>query len=255
MKRRSAMKKLLIGGLSLLLLTACSPKSTAKYTDLSANEQYKVAMETFKKVSSYTASVNVDMIMRYDGEEMSIPTVMDIKANNAQDINAMEMEIHQTIEGMDQTMYLKDGYIYISLMGQNMKMAVDNEQIEELTKNAQVQEYDENMMNNLSSEVKDDLVYINFEMNDAYLNDLLAQFMSVDELAEDVTVTIHSSKGTLITDINGNIVQNIMDIDMETTTDGMTIGLVMKTDMTYSDLNKTTISFPEDLDSYVLTEE
>lgn len=249
------MKKLLIGGLSLLLLTACSSKNTAKYTDLSANEQYKVAMETFKKVSSYTASVNMDMIMRYDGEEMTVPTVMDIKANNAQDINVMEMEIHQTIEGMDQTMYLKDGYIYISLMGQNMKMAVANEQIEELTQNAQVQEYDENMMHNLSNEVKDDLVYINFEMNDAYLNDLLAQFMSVDELAEDVTVTIHSSKGTLITDINGNIVQNVMDIDMETTTNGMTIGLVMKTDITYSDLNQTTISFPEDLDTYELIEE
>lgn len=44
-------------------------------------------------------------------------------------------------------------------------------------------------------------------------------------------------------------------MDMETVAEGVSVRITRRMDLTYSDINNTTIDFPDDLNSYVLVEE
>ena len=247
------MKRLLISLTALLLLAGCS-NNVVSYTKMDAKEQYQYATEKFITVNSFTSSATMDMNMSIDGESMPVSSVMEIKTVNSHDPKTIEMEIKQTIEGINQVMYFNDDFMYVSILDQKIKMSTGLEDMEEIAANTQVSKYDDSMMDNFTSEVKDDEVIISFDLNENYLNDMIAQLLGTDGDIADLDIFIHSSSGTLITDLEGNLKQNLVSMDMETVAEGISLRMTMTMDLSYRDINNTSIDFPNDLNSYTLVE-
>lgn len=193
------MKRFIISLATLLVLSGCS-SNTVNYSKMEPKEQYKFATEQFKKVNSFSSNATIEMTMTIDGESMPVNSAMHIKTINAQDPQTVEMEIKQTLDGIDQIMYFKDDFMYVSIIDQKIKMHADREDMTEIAANAEIAEYDDSMMDNISSEIKDDEVVISFNLNEAYLNETITQLLGTDEDIADLDITIHESNGTLITD-------------------------------------------------------
>lgn len=254
------MKKLMGLMLALMLLVGCSNggsngqaggNQAASLESMSAEEQYKYAVDAMKDVTSMEANMLVNMVMSYNEETLPQETSVNMKMNNVQDINKMEAELIMNAMGTEMTMYISGGYIYMDSMGMKIKTVLTDDVVATSVGQTELNEYDPNTMTNLVSTRSGDDYVLSFDMSEAALQEYMgAELEALQEQVPGAEFTYNKAGGSMTIDKDGMPKQVTIDMDVDMGVDGDAIKLVMTMTIDYKNLNSTTVTLPEDIEEY-----
>ena len=121
MKKLTAFFLALVLVCSLVALTSCAPETAAQ---LMADSYDKL-----ENLDSLEAEMSVDMNISSNGVSIEMPMQYYIKAASLKTDPIFSADVSLTMMGetMNMDLYMGGGYIYASVLGQNMKIPVDSE--------------------------------------------------------------------------------------------------------------------------------
>lgn len=245
------MKKICIALMVLMLVTGCSSNSV-NLDKLSPEEQYQVVQEKMQELTSAETKISVDLKMEYNGEVSSETYSMTMKMADMDKQEKLSAQITTSVEGYDMDMFFKDGYLYFEMMGIKIKSKMTDDimssYIEEYTNQSNIE--DEMLIDIKSEKVGDDYV-LSFKMSDEEINDLINTYLgSLVEEIGDVKTDISINSVTITADKDAHIKEQNVEMGIVIEVDGEKMELNLVTSVEYSNLNKTKIDFPKDLDEY-----
>ncbi len=238
------MNKRIIGCLLTLavMVTATGCEST------SPEEIYNTAMNSFSEVEYVDMSTSTDMTMSMPsaGVDMEVTMDMEIKGDYSDKENIkFQADTKMSMMGMDIEMdtFYVDGYQYMEMMGQKMKVATPIDEYMS-TINAQHHIILAEEMKEFSMEEVDDNYVFTYVANEEKLQEMVSDVMDTmgtGMTAEDmgeVDITVNSMSGSATITAEGEILAQTIDMDIDMTVEGETVGLVMTMESTINSINQ-----------------
>lgn len=219
-----------------------------------AYDIYTAANKSMQDVKSLAVDTKMTIDMEYDGETISMEMNGVIKEviKSETDVDLeMIMTTVSAGETMDMVCYYTDGYYYMDIMGQKVKMAMPMDQIMDQT-NVESISFEESAVKNQGVSAVSGGQELSFTLDGTALSDLLSEQMSsmTQQLGAGATMTFNDVDFKAVVDSEGNLTSSTMAFSFSMNVEGETINASAVADMTYTQLNSTTIELPADLDTY-----
>ena len=239
---------------AIIAVSALLAMSMAGCAKKDPKELYTEAVKKNQELSSMDMSSVVKMTMSQGEETVDVDVDMDIQMA---DVNTDKMKyvangstslMGQTIET---SMFYTDGYYYMEMMGQKMKYAMDMdklmEQVKQTTDNGNLNvEY----MKDIQAKKDGDNTILTFTADpakmDHYMKEMMESMGGVMPGADAAEFTIKSVEGELTVNKEGYYTNMKMNMDMDMSMQGETIGLKMEMTADVHDPGKTVeVSLPD----------
>ena len=177
--------------------------------------------------SDMDAGLTMNMEMAMEGLTMNIGMAGDMKVKNAtsEDMQyLMNLNLNLLGQQMNMTSFYADGYTYMDVAGQKMKVPTDYASALETSQTAQMM-YADNMSYMQDVTAADNVRgtrSIYYTMDGTQLNDLVLQILASTDAAAPSTMnmSLGTCKGELTQDSSGNVIQQRMLMDMSMTAEG-----------------------------------
>lgn len=177
--------------------------------------------------SDMDAGLTMNMEMAMEGLTMNIGMAGDMKVKNATSENMqylMNLNLNLLGQQMNMTSFYADGYTYMDVAGQKMKVPTDYASALETSQTAQMM-YADNMSYMQDVTAADNVGCtrtIYYTMDGTQLNDLVLQILASTDAAAPSTMnmSLGTCKGELTQDGSGNVIQQRMLMDMSMTAEG-----------------------------------
>lgn len=182
---------------------------------------FEEAMEKMEELDSVDMSANIDMTMDMEDEMIEMTVNMDVKMENMQEENMkMAAPINMKMMGVtiEGDFYYADGYYYMDMLGQKIKVAMDiNELNETYTESLGINIKDLDMYKDFVMEEKDDLYVIQFVCDDEKVMEYSKNIM--ESMGNMYTVEwddmgLEEMQGSITVNEEGYVVEQVMDITM-----------------------------------------
>lgn len=247
MKKQVKMVLALLTTIMAVSLSACG--SPSKGADLETALKNAQDLKAYDADFEMTAAVTVDEEM----QEIDMSGKMKVSGTTAEDM-IMSADMTMGLLGMsvDLTYYYKDGYIYMDLMGEQMKAAVDFEKalgsigsVPDLYQDGGI-----GIFGDVTSSKADDNTVYSYTVPEDKLSEIVDAF-STNTLTSSVGVggdyTISNVAGTITVDKDNNVIEQTMDMSMDYSGTAMDMSMKLKMNETG---DKVEVTLPEDLEGY-----
>ena len=232
----------------VVAFSACGGSDSESALDL-----YNNAGKKLSEADSYSATMNMDMAMDVAGQSMNVDTKGNIKQVGSGD--DMELETDMTTDAMgissETKAYYKDGYYFMEVEGQKMKVKMDAaEALSQM--NSSTVEIPEDAVKDSSVTDKDGGKEVSLTLDGQKLmdeaSDMLGSMSGYDSGANDMKVGDFDV--TAFIDGDGNLKSTTMKFNITMTIQGQETSVDATMEMTIDQVGGVTIDFPSDLDSY-----
>lgn len=247
------MKKIIIALMLSLVLVGCSG-STSGFAKLTPEEQYKYVVEKLDEANGLdvTATTNVTYIQGTDAYQQTV--VMDMITNTEDDPIKAKAYVKTTIPEANQSqeMYIDQGYMYTNAMDMKMKVKIfDEDMLDEITKVSDFEEYDPEIITNVSSKVDgvDTVVY--FTLNNQDIDDMMDDLEAIQQQLPGASMNMGDVTGSFVVDKDGNIKKSTSNVKVFIEMDGQKVEISTDVEIVFNKIGDVTIELPSDLDSYV----
>lgn len=251
------MKKVLaivMAAMLVMALGACSKD------ELSAYQIYTQANEKLSKAGSMSADIVSTITMTAQGEEIDISVKGNVKEVTKSETEAdMEMDLTMSMMGMDipTYMYYTDGYIYMDMMDQKVKVAASAGDAS-YTGSLDVSFAEKDIKDVKVEELEGGGHAITFSLDGVALSDILAQQVknSMSNMGgagaslEGMEVEIGDVHMEVDVNKDGSLQRLLMDYPMTMTMEGESVEAKAHIEMNDIVEGGVTIEFPDDLDTY-----
>lgn len=247
------MKKIIALALAIVMLlpaAGCGVKA-------SAYDSYSSAFEKMESYTAVEANTQTVVTMTIDGEVMEVAVEALIKEyiHSETDVE-FSADATTSMLGMsiDMNMYYKDGYYYMSVMGQNMKMSLP---LEDAMKQASTEaiEFEESAIKEQAVTDKDGGKELTFVLDGAAMTTMLNEQLGAMEGTLGVSALEYNYGDvnvTVFVDSDGNLKTTDMTTSYEMEVEGDKVPADITMHMEYIAFNEdVSVDVPEDLDSYV----
>lgn len=230
------------------MMAGCGKKMTAE-------ERFDTVMNKNSKIMSMESEAETKMTMTVDNESMDMAMDMDIKMQRTEDKLEMSTETTNKVLGqeMEMDIYYKDGYYYMTMMGEKLKMPMNIEDMLKQVEGANLPQLAVADMQKFEMKKQDADYQFTYTVKPEAMNKYMEQAMSVvgDTGAAPEDIKILAMSG-VITANKDNVLKNQSTyIEMETTMEGKTMNIKVDMDCEYKSIGKpVTIEYPSDLDTY-----
>lgn len=247
--------------ISFLTLTLVFIFTLSSCTSMTAYEQYNKAVESMSADESISMDMVMDISLTYLGTSMGLDMSGLVKQVRSSDTDIdMEMDMSIQMLGISQNVhaYYQDGYYYMEIYGQKIKYEMSIEDALSQT-GAQPVQFSEDSIYEQTTEKKDGGTQLTFTVDGAAMSDMLSdQLSSLGAMGtEDMDIDMDFGDLTInaLVDKNNNFISMTMDVNVTAGVEGETMEIGLFIELNNIQYGGVTIDFPEDLDSYVLTDE
>ena len=247
------MKKLIAFALSLLMVVGLSTGTMAASDPKSV---YQAAMEKTAQLPSTDMSMKMDGTISVAGQSMDYSATVGAKVvQKSQYDFDMAMNMQMNIMGVSviYNTYYTDGYYYMDLLGQKMKMEMNLKEAME-----QIASMGGGFLDGTEylSDFSMDGNKITYTMKADALNQVLDRVLGeelnyLDLAEEDIGVQMSDFKGTAVIDSNGYLAEESVSGAIETQTMGETVSMTMNMQVIYNNPGQPVSITMPDLSDYV----
>lgn len=237
-----------------LSMTACGDDKESDSSNGEALKLYNAANKQLNETDSYSATTDMTMSMDISGQKMEMTNKGDIKqANNEDGKIDMEMDMTTSASGQDTNVkaYYTDGFYYMDMSGQKMKMEMDIDQVRQQANNGII-EIPDNAVKEQSVKDTDDGKEITMLIDgEKIMSDSSGAFGGLDQLsaaAEDLKMGDISLIAVI--DGDGNFKTSNIKFSFDLTAQEQKTSSDAEMTMTITKIGGVEVEFPKDLDSY-----
>ncbi|MDL2273323.1 hypothetical protein LJC34_02055 [Oscillospiraceae bacterium OttesenSCG-928-G22] len=219
-----------------------------------AYQLLSAANASYQEAESYAMTFVMDMDYKQNGESMMTQGMTgDIKVAVEGDDVKLALTSSTSmgdIEAMALSAYYLDGYYYMEMLGQKMKMAMPVEAAMEQSMAMDVQ-FAESL-------IKDQTVdggKLTFTLDGSFLNDMLEEQLQgmFQQTGVEADISYGDVAYTANLGENGELKDVAVTGGASITAEGETMDLALDMTMTIEQIGGVTVEFPDDLDSYTET--
>ena len=226
----------------ILTVVGCDSKTTTQspkdiYNNAvkaSRNAEYvDMTMNTNMAFTSTTEGLNMDISMTVDSlsdfsDKDNLKFLFESKSN----MFGQETEMNA---------YYMDGYTYVEMMGQKLKMKISLEEFQAIAK-IETQFIKAEDMSEFSMEEKDDTYVFTYVANEEAMMELLKNASGLGDIyGEEMDmqgVKINSMSGTTTISKEGEVISELISVDANIEESGVTVGFVMNNNTIYNSINE-----------------
>ena len=219
-----------------------------RLTGQTARDLLEKVMEDNANQNDMDADLTMNMEMAMEGLTMNIGMTGDMKVKNAAGADMqylMNLNMNLLGQNMNITSFYTDGYTYMDMAGQKMKVPTNYEEALKTSQTAQMMSADDMayMQDVTAADNVGGTRTIYYTMDGAQLNNLVQQVLAGSDAAlpDGTDMSLGACKGELTQDGEGNIIQQRMLMDMNMTAEGTAVSYEM-----FMELNMNNIGQPVD---------
>ena len=220
-----------------------------------AYELYTRASEALDNAGSMETETTTEMSMRFGEESMDISMESTIKVVYPE--NDMELEMLSTMDVMgtnqETSAYYKGGYYYIQTMGMKMKVPMDLDSIRD-TANTQALDFSEDAVKDQSSDSAEGGTRVTFTLDGSAIADAMEKQLAgmVDGLGgEGASMSFGDISLSAVVGADETMKSIDMAFSFDMEMQGESISCDMAMTMVIVRLGGVSITFPDDLDTYM----
>ncbi len=247
----------------VLFLVFCLLFSTASYASVGGAEaqndvysQYIKASEELNAADSAILGTTMHMITSVGGETMETDTNGTITAIFGDGSN-IQMKMDMQLTGITEeaqsiSMYYKDGFAFMEMMGMKVKMVMPVDEFTESANVAGTEAYGfsaDGILSQLESKTADGKTELKFTVDKAYMNNLPTGQLDLGVETSDITIS--DVVITALLDTAGSLESINMIFSASFTVQELAASVDYDMTIDVIQLGDVTIEYPADLDTYM----